>query len=534
MSTRIPLSQLPGTTELVRDYIEQPDRVRSFFPHPFTRIESFQTVADRIPAQQRNDLCDILERQNRNMGAEKQTFDHIDLLRQPETLAVVTGQQVGLFSGPLYTIYKSLTTIRYADYLSKELDRRVVPVFYLVSEDHDIEEIRWAGVVNRKNRYQSVSVPPPQESDRFPASEVMLDASITSSLETLLEELPDTEFKETLANALKSAYQLDVSYADAFSQWFSYLFREFGVILVDASDPALKPLMLPVFQRELEDMFSIRALQQANEELEARGYHQQLTVMPDRPNVFVLQPGRHTLERDTNGFRELSQGQVYTVDELLAHPERLSPKAALRPLVQDVMLPTVAYIGGPGEIAYWAQLGPLYSALDRPMPVVIPRAGFTLVESKIRKHMDRYDISVEGLWQDADAVVRDRLKSRLPDNISDTLGSMHAWLEQSFRELQSNVGDIDPTLTSVVDKAKNNSMKQLDVVEKKVTNALTQREKTTRNQLEAVRVHLFPEEAPQERRLNIVPFLIRHGMGLIPRLYHEITPGQLYHTVMDL
>ena len=380
------------------------------------------------------------------------TLENIQKLKNPDSLAVVTGQQVGLFGGPLYTFYKALTTIKLAEHLSAKLNLNVLPIFYLVSEDHDFEEVQWTGIVNRANQFEKLVYNSESENQRTPVSDIKLNDTIYELIRQLDNMLPDTEFKESVFKTLGECYHSGESFHTAFARWFSYLFAEYGIILLDSSDDRLKKYMLPVFEKELNEDLTNKGLSVSDKRLEQKDYHRQISFINDRPNVFMLDRGRHSLQKAGDLFQNMFSGEKYTSEQLLAGLEKLSPKVALRPIVQDTLLPTVAYVAGPGEISYWAQLKPVYENFKMSMPVVMPRAGFTLVEPKVQRHLTKFNISVLEFITQPEKIVKEISSRLIPDNINEQLSSIKHHITNEYEQLGRSLSGIDPSMEQIIEK----------------------------------------------------------------------------------
>ena len=534
----LPNEKIPGLKPLVIDYLTNYKKTELFYAGDFRCLQSFQNLVRQRQAigfESRSELVKVLQTQNTRFGCGERTFQNIDKLCEPHSLAVVTGQQMGLFSGPLYTVYKALTTVKLAQQLSQQLQTQVVPVFYLVSEDHDFNEVRWVKVIEQSNSVTSVKYDS-SVTVRTPVCQIVLDESINQTIDQVAEFLPATEFSEDIFATLKSCYHPGASFSDAFACWMSRLVRPYGVILLDASDSKIKLLVKKVFERELvQNSPSNRAAAATGKLLRESGYHEQVTINPERPNLFILDQGRHSIERRGDEYVNLGNRSSFAAKRiLLEHPECFSPKVLLRPIVQDRLLPTVAYVGGPGEIAYFAQLKGVYEAFGLPMPVVFPRAGFTLLEARIQRHLQRFNLEVfdfaHGLKQVCDQVMRNKLPSELKKRVVETRGN----IEDEWRQLAEAIIQIEPTLQAALDKTSTRLSHQLNDVEQKLLNALIKREQVVENQIRAAYNNLFPNGSLQERQLNIVPYLVKYGWRLIERIYDEIDLHSVDHKILEL
>jgi len=534
---QIPLSDLPGLTTLTRDYLQHQGRAAEFFNADFSDRSDWPKLAAEVLGAghaNRRQLVDILRAQNIRFGAGPETLAQLDRLADPQALAIVTGQQVGLFGGPLYTLYKALAVCKMAAELSADWNRPIVPVFYLVSEDHDIDEIRWAGYLDRNHAFQKVNYEPRTTVDRLPAAQVHLDDNILLLQQLLAEQLPFGEFQAEIMAALAEDYRPGETMATAFARWSLRLLRGQGIIILDASDDRLKQLMLPILRRELEENLSIPAMMVTNQQLSDAGYHAQLAMQPQRPHIFWLEQGRHSLERDGDGFRNLHNNIKLSLTDLLSHPERLSPKAALRPLAQDYLLPTLAYIGGPGEIAYWAQLKGVYAAFGRPMPAVMPRPGMTLLDARAEKWLQKYEITADAYLAEREIVEEKMRQAGMPAKLAAALATVRTPIEQRWQDVQTAIQQLDPTLSAPCEKTGTGILHAIEQLQAKVLRAVEQKEKSRADHLHALQESIWPGGQLQERQLNIVPLLCKQGWGLVQRLYETISWREPAHQIMVL
>jgi len=529
--------RLPGMTRLAADYLTHSARALEFFADDYGPPEAWARRTDAVLAASRADRRQVvaaLRRQNRALGAGAPTLAALDALESDESLAIVTGQQAGLFGGPLYTLYKALTACKLARHWSGQLRRPVVPVFYVVSEDHDFAEVQGAGYLDAEHEFRKAVYAPVLTIARAPVGEIMLDPGIEAVRNELLSAVAGGEFKAEIAGILAASYQPGGRFVEGFLRWYVQLLEDQGMIFLDPADPELKRLAAPVFTAELEHDLTVTGMAAANQRLQALGYHQQLPVHPRRPGLLLLRDGRHGLERVAHGWRNLNNGEILTFAELNGHPEQLSPKAALRPLYEDYLLPTLAYIGGAGEIAYWAQLKEVYAGFGLPMPLVVPRAGFTLIEGKSRRALERFAIDPSALLADSEATlaaVRERL---LPTALAGELARLKEGVTQSWPELQEGIVALDATLQSPAEKTLQLIINSLQQLEQKVARAAEQKQASAHAQLHALMASLLPGGVLQERQLNAVPFLCRHGRGLIDRLYRSIDVSGPGHLIVEL
>ena len=427
------------------------------------------------------------------------------------------GQQTGLFGGPLFTVYKALTAIALADRLQQELRRPVVPLFWMASEDHDVPEADHVHVADRRGNLMQVRHTAWQSPDGFMPANLQLGPAIRETLDHLRTLLPVTEFSDAVYDALARAYAPDRTLSHAFAHWLTHLLGETGLVLVDAADPNLKRLAAGVFRRELEEApRTSGAILEVSRSLRASGYPAQIDARPDGVNCFLLQRGRRPLVRDAAGFRLRDTGEAIPAASLYRmaqeSPERFSPNVALRPIVQDTLFPTLAYVAGPGELAYFAQLRPVYAAFDVPMPVIVPRGDAQPARAAHRPTPGRASgwgcrISRAEPEQLASRILR----AQLPPDLGATLAAARQGVDEIFRRIGEAVAAVDPTLKATAGQAGGHIKGHLDQLEKKAVQALKRREADTGQQLQRLRDALMPGGKLQERVYPVLPYLAKYG-----------------------
>ena len=534
---KIPIKEMPGLSQLTRDYLSHLHRIEKYFSADFRNWNEYELLVKKIhpvPRPYMEDLIALLIEQNNIFKCGPQTLQNIDQLSNRNALVVATGQQVGLFTGPLYTVYKALTTIKLAQELEQRLHLPVLPLFYLVSEDHDFVEVQWAGVVDKSNHFADIRYEPSERHDRMPVSQIILDESINEKIDSFAEMMPDTEFKKDIFASLKACYQPGTAFHTAFARWFQKLFSRYGIILFDSADVRYKKYVQHIFEKELAENVTAKCLQKTNAELMRQGYHAQIPVHNDRPGLFILQNGRHSLQREGGKFRNMQSGELFDVNALLQQTEKLSPKAVLRPIVEDALFPTIAYVGGPGEIAYWAQLKDVYKAFDLPMPIVFPRAGFTLIEAKVNRHLKKFGLTPLDFITNEKTALANISRSMIPADLERKIQDIRNQLQNDLPCLGDEIAAIDPTLKKAFTKTEQSLIHQFNILEHKVSNALRQKQSILNNQFLSISENLKPEETLQERKLNIIPFLAKYDWTLLEKLFRAIHVNDYNHQLLEL
>ncbi len=404
----LPFDQIPQQSKLFLDYLRDPLALRHFYPEAVRAHVDLPARKDRVLSSyvtDRQQLCAALERMNRGWGASEATLRNIRLLAEPDCLAVVSGQQAGLFTGPLYTIYKALSAVKLAECLTQR-GVKAVPVFWIATEDHDFAEVAWAEFINRDCALEKIAVPAEIHNEGSPVGLVKLDQSIESVIENLLKSLPNSEFTEDVGALLRDAYAPGTAYGDAFARLVTALTAKHGLIVLDPLDAELKKLAAPLYSAAARIAPEIAAaIAHRSRELEEAGYHAQVTPSEDSFPLFLHDEtaARHALSRTPSGkYRTKADGQEYSAEELaewaLREPDRFSPNVTLRSVVQDYLLPTITYYGGAAEIAYFAQTSEVYRLLDRPVTPILHRASITMVEKQTWRALERYDLTLKDFF----------------------------------------------------------------------------------------------------------------------------------------
>ena len=434
---------IPGTTKLFADYLYDFNQVSEFYPQHFSDLNSLAESARKLefPESRRSQIVTALRAQNGDTESLKK-------LARPGTVAVVTGQQVGLFSGPAYTIFKALTAIR----LAAELDREgvpAVPVFWLATEDHDLAEVDHAWFFDASLRPIKLGLHSAGLRDA-PVGGVQLGDIPEAELRQALGDFP---FGEETLEKLTRHYRSSNTYGDAFRSFLKDVLSDFDLIFLDPLHQAIRelggPLLAEVAQRVPE---LTEALRERNAALDAAGYHAQVHLDADSSLLFHLHEGKRIALKSKDG--ELVRKDVtLTVSDLRRDGTRLSPNALLRPVMQDYMLPTAAYVGGPAEIAYFAQSEVLYKHLLGRMPVIFPRNSFTLLDERATKLMGRYSMQLPDLLQPQGAV-REVIASKLvPQDLRDEMAALRGNVAGSVRQMREKLLRFDPTLAAAAQKS---------------------------------------------------------------------------------
>ncbi len=535
----IDIRRYPGIRRLAGDYTHDFGLLAGFFRGDPARPDAWQSAIDRTQAhpRERDAVAEAIGRQQQRRGAPPEARAALERLRQPDTVAVLTGQQAGAFGGPLFTLLKAITALKLAARIRQDHQVPAVAVFWIDAEDHDWDEVGSCEVLDADLQPRTVRLAPPAGAGTMPVGSLLFDDAITSSLDELASILPPTEFTATLLTRLRRAYRPGVSMSEAIGRCLEFTLGEFGLIVYDASDPATKPLVRALFVREVQ--FAGRTAElaaEAGSRLVAMGYHAQVSAHTDGLALFSLAgervPIRFSDGRFDLGARVLSQAELAA--EVSAHPAAFSPNVLLRPIVQDTLFPTVAYVAGPNELAYLGQLKPVYEHFSVPMPLMVPRASATILDSAGVRFLMKYDVAIESLHAQDESMLNHLLEAALPEEVERAYQDAVAAIEERMLELVRVVPAIDPTIEGAARSVMGRMHHDLQGLHTKIIHAAKRRDETLRRQFTRTRAQAFPNGHAQERAIGFVSFLNRYGPGLVDRLLSDLPLDLGYHWVVTV
>ena len=506
------------------DYLYDFGRVSAFYASHFSDLEAFSEASKQIdyPPSRRSCLISALREQNGDSAA-------IAKLAEPETVAVVTGQQVGLFSGPAYTVFKALTAVRLAAHLS-ERGIPAVPVFWLATEDHDLAEVDHAWIFDHNLSPTRIAVTNTVV-DGGPVGDVKVGDLPLPELRRSLGDLP---FADDVVRQVEAAYDFDGTFGSGFRSFLRQLLKDCDLLYLDPLAPAIRKLAAPLLSEAAARVAELGAgLRERNRDLLAAGYHAQVHIEDDTSLLFLLEGGKRFPIRWKDG-RFSTRDRSYTVAELQARADMLSPNALLRPVMQDYLLPTVIYVAGPSEIAYMAQSQVLYQNLLGRMPVIFPRNSFTLLDARATKLLERYDLHVSDLLE-AHEKINSRIAARLvPKNLNDEFASVRSAMSSSLANLQSELIGFDPTLEAAAKKSAAKILYQVDKLSRKTARETMMRDQRASKDSTYLANLIYPQRHLQERFYSIIPFLAKHGLDLPERILAQtqvVCPDHMVRTV---
>ncbi|HEX3543509.1 MAG TPA: bacillithiol biosynthesis cysteine-adding enzyme BshC [Candidatus Acidoferrum sp.] len=522
--------KLPRQSKLFLEYLNNFSKVQAFYAHP-PKMSSVTAVARDLnfPQERRTAVVASLRAQNAALGASPAVSGNLDRLEKG-AVAVVSGQQVGLFSGPAYSFYKALSAIQLAYELTRS-GTEAVPVFWMATEDHDVDEVRHVSWF-QDGLLRRFELPSPGEQDAGrPVGKLLLGPQIDEHVHDAAELLAK-QGSVLLAQFLNESYNRSETYGSAFGKLFARLFSQQGLILLDPLDPALHRVAAPIYRQAIEhrDVLNEKLLKRGKE-LEAAGFSAQVKVTAKSTLLFYMgnqygdkaQPDgvRKPIATAGNGKFQAGEMQWNTAElskAIESAPEDFSPSALLRAVVQDYLLPTVAYIGGAAEIAYFAQSEVVYRHVLERMPVILPRPDFTLVDVKAAKLLDAYKLKVEDIWAGSQEVRRRMELASVPKDLSRDFDRNHKQLMKMLDQLHGQLKKLDPTLQGAVETARKKIEYQIDKLRRKTGRAQDGKATLLAVYEDFLEQMLYPHKVLQSRELCLLPFLARWGPGGLTEL----------------
>ena len=503
---------------------------------PMAWTETIERV-HRSP-RDRAGVSRVVAAQLERRGAPEPARAAASQLSDSSTVAVVTGQQAGLFGGPLYTLLKAVTAIRLARKVSITNGVTVIPVFWVEAEDHDWDEVRTARVLDDQLALREVTLDRLDGAGTRPVAALVLDEGVGDALGALEAALPETEFTQELLARLRAHYRPGQRMGTAFACWLDDLLGRYGLVVFEAADPAAKPLVASLFSRELDaPCRTAHFAKETGQAMRALGHEPQVQPADDSVALFYLGDGaRQPIKRRDDGYAlgEAVRPQKDIQREAAEHPEHFSPNVLLRPVVQDRLFPTICYVAGPSELAYQAQLGAIYQDFGVEVPLLYPRANATLLDAASVRFLEKYDLPFEALQPRDESGLNKLLQTQLPPGIEDALQSAAEEIRARLELLKASLPAIDPTLVGAADTTLDRMQETLKHLHNKIIQASKKKDETLRRQFTRTQALAFPEGVPQERIVDLAFFLNRYGQALCDRLLEglPLEMGQHYVVVL--
>lgn len=537
----VPFSEIPGQSKLFIEYQNSPASLREFYPNAPASLNDLSAFAKTVIENYETDrgaICDALAASSAEIGAPDAVLVNIERLRDPNTAAVVTGQQTGLFTGPLYTIYKALTAVKLAAELT-EAGTEAVPIFWAATEDHDLAEVSEAFVIDRSRELAKVELD--ADSGGVSVGDVVLPETIKAAVDELFEALPenaDGDLRRMVENAWKPGAKL----GKAFIAEINDLLGRFGLIIVDPLDANLKQAAKPLYKAAIENADAlVDAVIARDSLLRERGFHSQVLVQEDHfPLFYHDEAGRRlSVKRQKDGtFRVPEIRLSLSRDEFLAFadefPERLSPAVMLRPVVQDLLFPTVCYLGGGAEIAYFAQNSVVYETLERPVTPILHRQSFTFVDAASHRTLEKYGLEFSDIFAGREALEKQIVDGVMNAETARLFADVEEKINGELARLDRELSSLDPTLAKNLATRRRKIVYHIGALRKKARSAQLRAHGDAERRINAMMTTLYPKGGLQERTVNVNSFLARFGDAFIDAIFESIDLRDRGHRVVFL
>jgi bacillithiol biosynthesis cysteine-adding enzyme BshC len=484
------------------DYIEGKEALRPFYTH-LPKLESFKNVIaeKNFPDENRKLLHQALHKQYSSLELSEVVTANLEAILNKKTFTVTTGHQLNLFTGPLYFIYKIVSTINLANKLKEAYPEfNFVPVYWMATEDHDFDEINYFKLDGRKYQWTSGQ------------TGAVGDFVLDDSFKAFLKEV------QFAPEVFKDAYQSSKTLGEAVRRYVNQLFGAYGLIVVDGHEAMLKSILKPVMKADIFEHSPFEKAQIASRKLEDLGYKSQ--IFPREINFFYLEKGlRERIERSKDGFQVLNTEIRFTSDELAAriesNPERLSPNVVLRPLYQEMILPNLAYLGGPAEVVYWLQLKGVFDHFSIPFPILLPRNFALILNESVLKKMNQLNWETTDIFVDFENWKKSFVAQQAQVDFS--LNAEKEIISRLFDQKGKEAIALEKSLESAFQAGKARSLKILDQMSSKLRKAEERRLSVELNRAKAVLDFTAPGGNPQERVVNMMQFYLNN-----PELIEEL------------
>ncbi len=529
----LPFRQIPHTTSLFLDYLEFTPSVQQFYPRSPRFVEWAKDESARIeyPGDRRARVADILERQNNSWGASSATLENIRRFRSG-ACALVTGQQVGLFGGPTFSIYKALSAVKLAQEAEK-LGIPCVPVFWLATEDHDLDEVNQFHIPNVDGNLE-VLTSSTQANKDAPVGSISFGTEISEAVSKATALLGDSD----ASRALAECYRPGEAFGTAFARLLAHVFSEFGVILLDGSDPELDQISATLYRAAVTRAPELAAaLMKRDEQLRAAEYHQQVRITNSSTLLFVISDGSRVpvhfeAGKFLIGSEESSSHDVAKLTE--TSPDMFSPNVLLRPVVQDYLLPTLAYVGGAAEVAYFAQAGVVYATLAGRTTPILPRFSATLIEPKPQALLEKYKLAFTDVFQGPEGLRQAIGSHLLPPNLQSSIDQATAAVGRSMKSVRDSLAQLDKTLVESAEHAEQKMLYQITNLRSRAARAELRQSEIIGRHADMLSNSVYPHKGLQEREVAGVYFLAKYGRELLNGLLETIHPDCLDHQLITL
>lgn len=539
----INFSDIPGHQNLFLDYVYEFNNVKDFYTTDFRNKDYYNDHFRNITKEQNPllfKLPELIAEQYSTFPISSKTQKNLSLLKEPKTLTVFTGQQLGVMGGPLYTIYKTITAIKLAQHLNERYDEfNFVPVFWLEGDDHDFNEVNSVTIINEENNLATITYVDslPEGEFRGSVGDLIFNDGINTFIDEVHKGLRKTEFTAAIISELKEIFREGKSFKEAFRQLIFNYFDQYGLIIFDPQQKEIKKLLKPIFQEELLNY------RQHSEKLILRSaaleetYHAQVKIRPI--NLFMnYEKGRYAIEPVEDNFRLKNKRVKFSQEDLLKlitdSPELFSPNVILRPICQDYLFQTAFYVGGPSEVSYFSQVLPLYEEFQIPAPIIYPRSAATIIEKGVQTVFDKYQLSLADFFLNADKIAEKVINNLSEYDTEADFAQTQKELEKAIDGLKEKLLILDKTIGEAADRYKLKMINTLNEFKNKANEAQKRKYETALRQTTKTSLAVFPNAGLQERELNYYYFANKYGKDFIKILFEELAINKFEHQVINL
>ncbi len=524
-----PVHKLPFSS-LFQTFVTDYNQLSDFYEtNPFD-LQAVKNEAEELKFKgKREETADFLLRFNRKFDVDEEALKNIKRVKEEGAVALVTGQQLGLFGGPVYTFYKIISVIHLSRKLEKQLERPVIPVFWPADEDHDFDEVRTVNVLNSEG-LKTFSLPKDQSNQSV--AEIEFPEELNALKANLREALIDTDFTGDLGELVNSCFTPKATFLEGFGKFISRIFSKHGLVLAGSNNEEVKEQTKSTFIESVQqEDAAFKALSEQSNKLQEQ-WHQQVTLYDSHLFYLSKNNGRIKISRD-EAVWQTGNGKVWSSSELVNEIEndhaRFSPDVFLRPIIQDRLLPTLGYVGGPGEIAYYGQMKSFYKIFGMKMPVIFPRLSATFVEPAIVRIFRALPFKIEDYKKRIEDLESDFAKQTEQIDIENLFDEWKKGVDDLQAFHSKTIKNIDETLEGSSKKAQAHYFNELDKLKGKTYRAVKENEETQIKRIHRIQRHLFPNRNLQERTISGIYYMNKFGVDIWERLLENIEDEDFFN-----
>jgi len=535
----IDIARLINPTRLFADYLQ--GGLAEYYRYNYTDPQAASSIAAEIDKKSydRQALYEITKSANSKLGASPETLANIELLKEKNSLCIFAGQQTAFCANPMYVIYKAMTAVKLAKRYSESLGRPVIPCFWMATDDHDFEEVRSANFLLRSGELKRVSYQPANDPQGYPVADIVLDRGVERFCQEVSDALIDTEFKTPLISAFSEYYGQGNKLSEAFAKVLNKYLGGYGIVLVDPNFPGMKAHFKAVFNREIKEHDrSFELFESRSKELTDNGYHAQVHKTRDNLNLFINTPKRKNIILGEGYFSPDGSDDKYSLDQLLeiveSSPERFSTNVLLRPIAQCEAFPTLSHVVGPSELAYFAQIEPLYRMFEVPFPIVYPRAGMTIIEPQVRRIVEKYELDLPDLKNDLEHTLGTIVEKMFPSEAAGDILLLNECVNNDLDKYASRIKDSDPEGHRHIMNFKKHIDFEIKALQKKLKSSNKKRHDDLTEQVRRAYAFLFPDGNLQERVISPLYYANKFGPAIFREIYANLEVDKTVHSVLVL